>query len=101
MRLLEKLKTRWGIESNTQVAIIFFVFSVAGFAIVYVRKLVFSLLGIEAQDPFWLKTIVWLLTIFPLYNVSLLIFGTLLGQFEFFWWFFKKALFRFIPGKSV
>jgi hypothetical protein len=101
MKFIEKLKTRWGIDSNLQVIIIFIVFSIAGFSIVYARKLVFFLVGIEAQDPFWLKATVWLLAVFPLYNIFLLIYGTIFGQFQFFWKFIKKAVFRFIPGKSV
>lgn len=101
MKFIEKLKSRWGITSTTQVIIIFIVFAFTGFTIVYARHFVFYVLGIETHDPFWLKATVWVLAIFPLYNIFLLIYGTMFGQFQFFWKFFKKAIFRFIPGKSV
>lgn len=100
MELLNKLKLRWGIESNWQVVVILVVFSFTGFTAVFARRFVFDLLGIVEQDPFWLKTMVWLVTIFPIYNVFLLLYGTLFGQFEFFWRFFKKMMYRFVPGKS-
>lgn len=100
MKLLNKLKLRWGIESNWQVVVILSVFSFAGFTVVFARRFVFNLLGIVEQDPFWLKSIVWLLTVFPIYNIILLGYGTLLGQFDFFWRFFKKVVYRFVPGKS-
>lgn len=101
MNFIKNLKTRWGISSTSQIVIIFIVFAITGFSIVYVRHFVFYLFGIESQDPFWLKATVWLLTIFPLYNIFLLIYGTLFGQFQFFWKFFKKVVYRFIPGKSA
>ncbi|MEX0844621.1 MAG: DUF6787 family protein [Balneolaceae bacterium] len=101
MKLFEKLKVRWGITSTWQVFVIIVVFSFTGFSAVYARRFVFDILGIVHQDPFWLKAVVWLLTIFPLYNIFLLIYGAIFGQFEFFWNFFKKMMRRFVPGKSA
>lgn len=100
MELLNKLKLRWGIESNWQVVVILVVFSCTGFTAVFARRFVFDLLGIVEQDPFWLKSIVWLVTIFPIYNIFLLLYGALFGQFDFFWSFFKKMMYRMVPGKS-
>lgn len=95
--MLDKLKTRWGIQNNFQIALIFLVFSIAGYFIVFVRKFEFGLLGITAAHPFWLKLIVWLVLIFPQYYLFLLIFGALFGQFGFFWPFAKKSFGRFNP----
>ncbi len=77
------------------------VFSLAGMSIVYVRRPFFVLFGITQETAFWIKFITWLLIVFPTYQINLLIFGTLLGQFKFFWEkekamgrFFKKLFSR-------
>lgn len=100
MHLIDKLKTRWGIESNWQIVIILIVFAITGFSSLFARRLIFPLIGVEAADPFWYKTVIWLLTIFPVYNILLLTYAALFGQFHFFWRFFKKMMRRFIPGRS-
>jgi hypothetical protein len=100
MKLFQKLKSRWGITSNWQVVVILIVFAGTGFTALYARRFVFNLIGIIETDPFWLKAVVWLVTILPLYYIFLLIYGALFGQFEFFWGFFKKMINRMIPGKS-
>lgn len=83
--MFEKLKARWGLQSDRQVIVVFLVFSLAGMMILPVRKLVFHLLNFDGHTPFWLKTITWLLVVFPTYQLSLLFFGALLGEFRFFW----------------
>jgi hypothetical protein len=101
MKYFKNLKSKWNIQSNWQIFIILLVFSITGLSAVFARTLVFNLLGITESDPFWLKSVVWLLTILPLYNIFLLLYGALFGQFEFFWGFFKKMMRRFIPWKST
>jgi hypothetical protein len=91
--VFEKLKTKWGIENNWQIVVIIMVFSLAGSSVVFLRKAYFNLLGFDANTSFWLKTIAYLLFIFPAYQVTLLAFGTLLGQFRFFW-AKEKAMFK-------
>ncbi len=100
MKFFNKIKTHWGITSNWQVIIILIVFAITGFSALYARRFLFPILGIEETDPFWFKTVIWLLTIFPLYNVFLITYGTIFGQFDFFWNFLKKMMSRLIPGKS-
>ncbi|MEX0608033.1 MAG: DUF6787 family protein [Balneolaceae bacterium] len=101
MSLLEKLKVRWNIKSTGQVLIIMLVFACTGFSALFARKFVFGILGITEQDPFWFKTLIWLLTILPLYQVFLLMYAAIFGQFEFFWAFMKKSFGRLIPyGKK-
>ncbi|MEX0724525.1 MAG: DUF6787 family protein [Gracilimonas sp.] len=100
MRLFNKLKTRWEIDSNWQIVVIIIVFAFTGFTSLFARKLIFLLIGVESADPFWYKSVIWLLTIFPVYNILLLSYAALFGQFSFFWKFFKKMMTRFIPGKS-
>lgn len=96
--MMEHLKEKWGIRSPWQFWAIMLAFSLAGMAITQCRRPVFHLLGIEPETPFWIKTVVYLLSIFPLYQFFLLVFGTLLGQFRFFW-AKEKAMFQWIGRK--
>ncbi|HCD52922.1 MAG TPA: prolipoprotein diacylglyceryl transferase [Balneolaceae bacterium] len=100
MNLFDRLKKRWQIESNLQVVIILIVFACTGFTAVYAKEFVFGLLDVTEEFPWWQRTIIWLITILPLYNVLLIIYGTIFGQFRFFSWFLKKTFGRFIPNKK-
>ena len=88
------LKQRWGIQSNWQLAIIFVVFAITGSASAWLSKPFCFWLGILKEDlGFWF-TPVRLLLIFPIYQVLLVLIGTLFGQYKFFWAFEKKMLKR-------
>lgn len=96
----EKLKLRWDIESDWQVAIILLVFTLTGFSFLFVSPWVEGLLGIVEEDPFWLKALVFIIVLLPLYNILLLVWGTLLGQFKFFKNFIVKFFKRLLFIKS-
>ena len=89
---MEKLKQRWGVESNFQLTIIFIVFAITGSASAMVSKPVCLWLGITKKDFGFLFTPIRLILIFPLYQVLLVSIGFLFGQFAFFWKFEKKLL---------
>lgn len=61
------------------------VFSLAGMSIIFERRPLFSTLGVTSQTSLPLKTLLYLATVPFLYQLNLLFFGFLLGQFEFFW----------------
>jgi hypothetical protein len=88
--MLDKLKQRWNIDSNFQLVLILIVFAVTGSSTLYVRKGVFYLLGITADTTLWLKVPLYIIIIFPAYQIMFLIVGTLFGQFKFAWEFEKK-----------
>lgn len=90
---MEKLKKRWGINSNFQLVVIFIVFAITGSTSAYLSKPVIQWLGIskEALSP-WLYIPLRILIIFPVYQVLLVFFGFISGQFRFFWNFEKKML---------
>ncbi len=97
--IFQKLKNKWGITSNFQCFIIILVFSLAGSSIGFVRKPIFFALGIQPHHPLWLKIVVYIPLIVPLYQFFLIFYGTLLGQFPFFWQKEKKlakALYRLL-----
>ncbi len=101
MSIIDKLKSRWGIESTSQVFIILIVFTCTGFTALYAKEFVFDWLGVTKEFPFWQRAVVWSVTILPLYNVFLYIYGVIFGQRKFFTWFLKKMFGRLIPkGKT-
>lgn len=84
-KLFTKLKAKWNIKSNWDFFVINLVFAMAGMSIVYVREPFFHLIGIAHDTPFIIKFLAWLIIVFPTYQINLLIFGFLCGQFSFFW----------------
>lgn len=82
---LNKLKAKWQLDSMLQVVAVLAVFTLTGSTVVFLRKFLFAMLGFDDATPFWLKTVTYLLFIFPAYQVMLLGYGFLLGQFRFFW----------------
>ncbi len=99
--MFEKLKTRWNLTSNFQVFMVILVFSITGSIAVRVAGPVLGFFNVhkETMNPyvFWPIRI---LIIFPIYQVMLLVVGTLLGQFKFFWAFQKKTVGRMFGSKS-
>ena len=90
---MKKLKQRWGIESNWQLAIILLVFAITGYSSLFIAKPLLDLIGLsqENTNP-WIYRPLRLLLIFPFYQVLILIYGWIFGQFKFFWKFEKKML---------
>ncbi len=81
---LERMKQKWGLNSILQVVLILIVFAVTGTTVVWARPIIFNVLGIEHSSG-WVKTVSYLVLVFPLYQVLLLGYGFVLGQFSFFW----------------
>ena len=92
---MDKLKERWGIESNFQVFIIFIVFAINGTLSMYLTNPITDLIGIskETTNPY----IYWpirILVVFIVYQITLVFVGALFGQKKFFWNMEKKMLQR-------
>ncbi|GAA4849400.1 DUF6787 family protein [Algivirga pacifica] len=92
MSRLSKLQAKWGVNSIWQVIAILVAFSLAGSSVVVLRKAFFELLGFTDDTSMWVKTVTYILFVFPAYQLLLLMYGTLLGQFRFFWEKEKKML---------
>lgn len=100
--MFEKLKKRWNIESNFQLVLILIVFSITGSVSAWVSKPFVEWMGLnDEMMPKWLFKVIRLVIIFPVYNVILIIIGTVFGQFRFFWAFEKKMFSRFAPKKKL
>jgi hypothetical protein len=91
---IEKLKNRWNVKSAWQVIIILLVFTCTGFTVLFIKKPLLTLLaGDEGNST--LGTILYYIFILPVYNLLLLGYGFLFGQFSFFWNFEKRMMERF------
>ena len=92
---MDKLKERWGIESNFQIVIIFIVFAINGSLSMYLTIPITELLGIsrETTNPLIYGPI-RILVVFIVYQITLVFVGALFGQKKFFWNMEKKMLQR-------
>ncbi|WP_428667251.1 DUF6787 family protein [Runella sp.] len=93
MTWITKLKSRWGVKNTWQVVIILLVFACTGFTVMYTKRWLTQWLSIESA---WAKWTFSILVILPLYQVILLLYGWLFGQFQFFWGFEQKMFRRLI-----
>ncbi|WP_282132408.1 DUF6787 family protein [Cellulophaga baltica] len=97
---MKKLKERWGIESNFGIIMILLVFSVTGSSALKIARPLLDYIGFTRNnfaDDWYFSILYWtvrILIIFPIYQILLIIFGWLFGQFKFFWNFEKKMLSR-------
>lgn len=98
--MFEKLKKRWNIQSNFQVIIILTVFAITGSSTVYIKKIIFELIGITPETQLWIEVPAYISVILIVYNILLLVVGFLFGQFNFFWTFEKKFFSRFLFRKK-
>lgn len=94
MSWIEKLKERWGVATVGQVIVILLVFACTGFSVLYAKKPFYWLLNIDSESAWWIKTLATLFIVLPLYQVLLLFYGFIFGQFTFFWTFEKRSFGR-------
>lgn len=93
---MKKLMNKWQLESPRQVLIILFVFSITGSSSIAVGRPFLKWIGVnnEIMSP-WLYYPVFVITSFVCYQLLLVTYGWLFGQFAFFWTMEKKMLRRF------
>lgn len=90
---IERLKKRWNLRNASQVIIVLIVFACTGFTVLFIKRpLLEWLVGDKGNST--LATILYYVFILPIYNVILLAYGFLFGQFRFFWQFEKRMLER-------
>lgn len=92
---MKKLKQRWNISSNWQLIIILVVFAVTGSSAAYIAKPILNYFGINKNEvSVVVYYIVYIALLFPVYQILLLFYAFIFGQFQFFWAFEKKMLAR-------
>lgn len=94
MSFLEKLRQRWNVDSVGKVLVILLVFALTGTSVVVIRRFLKAEFD-WANETWFTYSYYWL--ILPVYNVMLLAYGAVFGQFRFFWEF-EKRFFRRIVG---
>lgn len=96
LKLFKFLEKRWKLQYRWEMIRVFIVFAVTGSSSLYVGRPIIKLLGItkENLNPvlYWILFIIIGLIF---YQILLVTFGWLFGQFQFFWEFEKKMLRRF------
>ncbi len=87
---IEQLKQRWHLGSMMQVIVVLIVFACTGFTVLFLKKPLLDLLvGEEGKST--LASVLYYIFILPLYNIILLGYGFVFGQFTFFWEFEKRT----------
>jgi hypothetical protein len=89
---IEKLKNRWHLQSGIQVIVVLIVFACTGYSVILIKHLV----GISAESPVSHRVFFYL-GVLPIYNLMLLGYGFIFGQFKFFL-AFEKRFFKRISG---
>ena len=98
--MIEKLINLFKVKSLKQLVIVFLVFSITGSLSVVLGEPIINFFfedGFENNLYFW---IVRIIIIFPLYQILLIIVGTVFGEFRYFWKIEKKILMRLKIIKS-
>lgn len=93
MGFLQKLQDRWKLNSIWQVVIVLIVFACTGFSVLFLKKPILGWI-LNGEEPTATFTTLYWIFIFPIYNVILLFYGFIFGQFNFFWQFEKKMWYR-------
>ncbi|MBN8576763.1 MAG: prolipoprotein diacylglyceryl transferase [Cytophagales bacterium] len=97
MSWITRLQQRWKVKSVAQVFIILLVFACTGFTVLLIKRPLFALWFPDGNIPLSASITYWIL-IFPVYNLFLLFYGFLFGQFRFFWDFEKRFFTRLLSN---
>lgn len=98
MSWIDKLKNRWKLKSGLQVLIVLVVFACTGCTVLLLKPPVVAFFTANSEPSIWFSIIYYIL-ILPVYNIILLIYGLIFGQFSFFWEF-EKRMFKKMTGRK-
>lgn len=90
--MINKLIKIFKVKNLTQLIIVFTVFGITGSMSVIVGEYILSFFFNQNLSNGILFWILRLILIFPLYQLLLIIIGTIFGEFNYFWKFTKKIL---------
>jgi len=96
---LLKLQEKWKLKSLFQVIMVLWVFACTGFSVLFIKKPLFKLLNLEHLEG-WFFYVIYLILILPIYQILLLFYGFISGQFSFFWVYEKKFFRRIFRKKK-
>lgn len=87
----QRLKVRWDIQSDGQMAVIFTVFAITGSLSAWLARPLLHWLGLP-ELPWYYRIPIELILILPVYPFVLLAAGAVFGQWRFFWGFVRRML---------
>ncbi|WP_338733788.1 DUF6787 family protein [Mangrovimonas cancribranchiae] len=94
--IFEKLKHKWVLDYRWEMIRVFIVFAITGSTSAYIGRPILQLIGITKENlnpiVYW---VIFIIIGLIFYQILLVSFGWLFGQFKFFWEFEKKMLRRF------
>lgn len=99
MSWVDKLKNRWKLKNGLQVVLVLVVFACTGFTVLFLKRPLVAYFTTDGEQNIWFS-ITYYVLILPIYNVILLFYGFLLGQFSFFWEFEKRMYQRIFRRKK-
>lgn len=94
---LQRLAAHWGVRTG-RALVILLVFACTGFTVMFLKRPVVAFFTQEEGGTPLLFSILYYILILPFYNLVLLVYGALLGQFKFFW-AFEQRFFGRIFGR--
>ncbi len=95
---LRKLQDRWGVSAS-RVLIILLVFALTGTTVLFIKTPILDVI-VGENEKNWVHSTIYFILILPIYNILLLVYGALFGQFRFFWNFEKKFFNRIFFRKT-
>jgi len=99
---IQKMESKWIVNERWELIRIFIIFAITGSSSVFVGRPIIKLIGISSENfgPI-LYGIVFVFVSLIFYQILLVFWGFVLGQFKFFWDFEKKMLRRFGLGRFL
>ena len=92
LKIFKKLEQKWVVKQRWEIIRIFLVFAITGSSSVFiVRPLLDTVLNLKEYLNSVLYIIVYTIIVMFFYQILLVVYGWLFGQFEFFWNFEKKC----------
>nr|WP_321225914.1 DUF6787 family protein [uncultured Psychroserpens sp.] len=100
--LFKKLENKWVVDNRWEIIRIFIVFAITGSSSLFIGRPIIRAIGItkENLNPI-LYWVLFIIIGLIFYQILLVTFGWLFGQFKFFWQFEKKMLRRFGLGRFL
>lgn len=90
---LQKLQAKWGLKTLFQTIMVLIVFAFTGSTVLFIKPFLFELIGFDSIEGV-AGILLYIVMIFPLYQILILIYGFIFGQFAFFWAWEKKMVQR-------
>ncbi len=94
MSFIKRFQDKWKIKNQSTVWLILLAFALTGTSVLFIKRLMPA--EWRAYEYF---NLIYYIGILPAYQVILLFYGLLLGQFKFLW-AYEKSFFRRIIGKK-